>query len=44
MPPPRPPLAKRITAIVYRVLEAAVMIVTYLVLAIILYKVFTWVF
>lgn len=40
----RRPALQRVTAIVYRVLEVAVMVVTYLVLAIILYKVITWVF
>jgi hypothetical protein len=40
----RRPALQRMTAVVYRVLEVTVMIVTYLVLAIILYKAVTWLF
>jgi hypothetical protein len=38
------PARQRVIGLVYRVLEVAVMVVTYLVLAIILYKAITWVF
>lgn len=35
---------RRLPAILYRVLEVAVMVVTYLVLALILFKALTWIF